>query len=336
MNTEGTSTDGMSTDGANLLARPRPDAWIASASAPDARRLNVLRAWFYLGVPLLLGFLLGWLGVGRTTGWPVAVSLVYWIGLSLAAVWAQTLGSMAVSALLRPRGAPLWFVLIAGQLLAGYVLLAPFVGVLLTTVAEWLPPGTHVITEGSPLAMLAKRLPSNATLWLGLNLLFFYGLKMPRFGYVPPSRDREREVASPPVPTASDRSTTGTAATAQAAKAAEIATACAEPRVAAAPTFLSRMRAERRGTCVLALRAEGHYLRVYTDAGSDLVLFRLSDAIVEMADEPGARVHRSWWVAERALSTERHGDRVRLVNGVDVPVSRSYRVAARQRGWLAA
>lgn len=97
---------------------------------------------------------------------------------------------------------------------------------------------------------------------------------------------------------------------------------------------MERVRAERRGP-ILALEAEGHYLRVHTDAGSDLILYRLSDALLEVATEDGAQVHRSWWVAARALSDQRHRDHLQLCNGVEIPVSRSFRVAARQRGWLA-
>jgi DNA-binding LytR/AlgR family response regulator len=102
-----------------------------------------------------------------------------------------------------------------------------------------------------------------------------------------------------------------------------------EPRLA----LMERVRAERRGA-LLALKAEGHYLQVHTDAGSDLILYRLSDALLEVGAEDGAQVHRSWWVAARALSGQRHRDRLILVNGIEVPVSRSFCVGARQRGWL--
>jgi hypothetical protein len=40
-------------------------------------------------------------------------------------------------------------------------------------------------------------------------------------------------------------------------------------------------------------------------------------------------------VAARAVGAERHRDHLSLVNGLHVPVSRSFRLAARQRGWLA-
>lgn len=312
----------MSIPGATLLSRHRPDASEAASTTLDPRRLNVLRAWFYVGVPLLLGFLLGWLGVGRTAGWPVTVSVLYWIGLSLVATWTQDVATRAIATVLRPLGAPLWFVLIAGLLLAGYTMVAPFVGSYLHALQPLLPAGTPMASESAPLAAFAKRLPSNLLFWVGLNLLFFHGLRMPRFGYAPRGAYAADEAAhvDGSLPTAETGVATATSA---AARAADVR------------GFISRVRHVRRGTAVLALRAEGHYLRVYTDAGSDLVLYRLSDAIAEMAGEPGAQVHRSWWVAERALSAERHADRVRLSNGVDVPISRSYRVAARQRGWLA-
>jgi DNA-binding LytR/AlgR family response regulator len=96
---------------------------------------------------------------------------------------------------------------------------------------------------------------------------------------------------------------------------------------------MHRVRPERRGA-LLALKAEGHYLQVHTDAGSDLILCRLSDALLELGADEGTQVHRSWCVASRALSTQRHRDRLVLVSGIEVPVSRSFRVQVRQRGWL--
>lgn len=98
----------------------------------------------------------------------------------------------------------------------------------------------------------------------------------------------------------------------------------------ATPAFpavlLTRMPGEL-GPEIVALEAEDHYVRVHTSKGSALVLMRLSDA-VELLDETlGMRVHRSWWVARRAIaSVERQGQRMvlRLSNGAQVPVGRVY------------
>ena len=54
----------------------------------------------------------------------------------------------------------------------------------------------------------------------------------------------------------------------------------------------------------------------------------------ELGAADGTQVHRSWWVATRAVGPERQVDRLVLTNGVEVPVSRSYRLAARDRGWV--
>ncbi len=92
------------------------------------------------------------------------------------------------------------------------------------------------------------------------------------------------------------------------------------------------------GKQLYALQAEDHYIRVYTAAGDDLVLYRFSDAMEELRGYSGMQVHRSWWVAEDALAdVARHDRKVFLVlkNGVEAPVSRTYAKAVRDAGWLA-
>ena len=88
---------------------------------------------------------------------------------------------------------------------------------------------------------------------------------------------------------------------------------------------------------VLCLQMEDHYVRVHTSAGSRLVLMTLSQAmaIVERAD--GLQVHRSWWIARKAVvRAVAHGRNLRLelVNGVVAPVSRSAVATVRAAGWI--
>jgi len=94
-----------------------------------------------------------------------------------------------------------------------------------------------------------------------------------------------------------------------------------------------RSRVPRELGCeIVALEAEDHYVRVHTPKGSTLVLMRLSDAIELLDEALGMRVHRSWWVARRAVeSFERDGQQVvlRLTNGARVPVGRTYVAAVR-------
>lgn len=100
--------------------------------------------------------------------------------------------------------------------------------------------------------------------------------------------------------------------------------------------FLRRIPA-KLGMELLYIEVEDHYLRVHTRLGNDLVLFRLADAVAELDPSVGCRVHRSYWVARRAVvSVERDRHRIRLVltNGARIPVSRTYLQKLRSAGWL--
>jgi len=100
--------------------------------------------------------------------------------------------------------------------------------------------------------------------------------------------------------------------------------------------FLHRLPA-KLGTDLLYIKAEDHDLRVHTNLGNDLLLLRMSDAVAELNPMTGRQVHRSYWVARRAVtSVERDGYRTRLVlaTGEQIPVSRTYLPALRKAGWL--
>jgi hypothetical protein len=312
---------------ADISDVPRdPAAAIAGSIDPETRRQRWLAFWFYVGVPISLGFLLGWLQVGRAADWPRSVSLLYWLGVSVVTTLLNALATSLLAALLRPLRSPLWLTLILGQMLGGFLFTNP----VLQAYRRWLQANVHpdlVLTPATTLAEFLQRMPSNTLLWVGINLLFFYGLRMPRFGYQPPGKDT-------PFPQADAAPRPGAPAPPEPASAAGAAgAAAAVTNVEGPPSLMERVRADRRGA-LLALKAEGHYLQVYTDAGTDLILYRLSDALLEVGPDDGAQVHRSWWVATRALSDERHRDRLSLANGIEVPVSRSFRVEARRRGWL--
>ncbi len=102
------------------------------------------------------------------------------------------------------------------------------------------------------------------------------------------------------------------------------------------PALLLRLPLDKRGA-LIALSAEDHYTRVHTTLGEELVLIRLADAIAEAAPTAGLRVHRSHWIATaNVTSATRKGDGALLtmVNGSDIPVSRSHMTAIRDAGLL--
>lgn len=121
---------------------------------------------------------------------------------------------------------------------------------------------------------------------------------------------------------------------AQAAQVAQIAQAAAR---APEPRFLERLPLKLRGAEVWAVEAEDHYLRLHTSKGQDLILMRLADAVAELEGLEGLQVHRSWWVARDAIVEARRSDgraTLTLKDGVQVPVSRTYARALRERGWI--
>lgn len=106
---------------------------------------------------------------------------------------------------------------------------------------------------------------------------------------------------------------------------------------AAPPPFLERLPIRLRGAELYAVEAEDHYLRLHTSKGADLILMRLSDAIGELEGIEGAQTHRSWWVAREGVDDARRYDgrgALRLKDGAEVPVSRTYVRALRQAGWF--
>ena len=100
--------------------------------------------------------------------------------------------------------------------------------------------------------------------------------------------------------------------------------------------FRLRLSAKRRAARLIALEAEDHYVQVHTDAGSELISMRFSDALEELARAHGYRVHRSWWVAADAIEGvrwSRAGGEVRLSGGLAAPVSRSCAAVLKAAGW---
>ena len=110
-----------------------------------------------------------------------------------------------------------------------------------------------------------------------------------------------------------------------------------EKPAAAQVRFAERLPPKLRGAAIWAVEAEDHYLRLHTSKGQDLILMRLSDAVAELDGIEGAQVHRSWWVARNAIADIRRGDgraTLKLQDGSEVPVSRTYAKLLREAGWL--
>jgi hypothetical protein len=89
---------------------------------------------------------------------------------------------------------------------------------------------------------------------------------------------------------------------------------------------------------LVAIEAEDHYLRIRTEAGSDLILMRFADAVAALATADGFRTHRSWWVARTAVEAAHwKGGRgeLTLSDGSSAPVSRTYATTLKGTDWAA-
>jgi hypothetical protein len=103
------------------------------------------------------------------------------------------------------------------------------------------------------------------------------------------------------------------------------------------PTILRRLP-PRLGQELLCLSMEDHYVRLHTARGSALVLMSLSQALEEVRGLEGLQVHRSWWVARRAVEgvvEDGRNLRLQLTGGLTAPVSRASVARLRAAGWLA-
>ena len=116
----------------------------------------------------------------------------------------------------------------------------------------------------------------------------------------------------------------------------ETRTVVAPPLPEAERAFRLRLSAKRRGARLIALEAEDHYVRVHTDAGSELVAMRFAEAVEELALAHGYRLHRSWWAAADAIEAvrwKRGTGEARLSGGITAPVSRGCAGALKEAGW---
>jgi hypothetical protein len=92
------------------------------------------------------------------------------------------------------------------------------------------------------------------------------------------------------------------------------------------PNFMTGV-ISRLGSDLILVEAQEHYVKVVTSAGSALVLYRLGNALQELYDYDGDRVHRSFWIAwphVREIRRDGRSYRLCMSNGLEVPVSRSH------------
>lgn len=279
-----------------------------------------------IGVPLVLSFVYTWVGAGQLaqhlsrTG-----AFFYWAGLLVPKWIAMDLGCRIVTPVLRPWSPPVILVVFLGAILAA-VSFRPLSLLYLDLFLSWewvqqcLP--TTFVFEGANISVptsppeFAQVILQNAVsiaLWTSIALVCGRWMEQPNYAVWGQIKEDELK------PVVSDK-----------------ISGAPEQLTPERPSFMARAKLSNRAS-IRAIQAEDHYIRIFTDEGDDLVLFRFSDAVRDLADHDGLQIHRSFWVARNAIErVERAGKayKVQLTGGHEIPLSRSYIALARTSGLI--
>ena len=284
--------------------RERQDGATGASRTADATAEGGVRPTRVLLVTTLAAILMTIIGAFGTEASPLSTRLAYWIVVMETGALLGIGGSTGVRSWGRLTAQPIIEGGVISLLIAAPLTLMVF-GLNVVLFGASAPTlGSVVTLFGSVLAVTCAVTAVNYS---------SSGPRLPRHAVLPEKKD-QAAVASSVVATASG-------------------TSGDQPRAA----LLERLAPHLRNEDLHAMQAEDHYLRVYTAAGSDLILLRLGDALKEVDGIEGARTHRSWWVARSAVRSIRRMDgraKLTLDNGVTAPVSRTFVQELAERSWL--
>jgi LytTr DNA-binding domain len=259
--------------------------------------------------PVLAGVVLGANQTRAGAYLPWLLSIGYWVSISLITWLSLAVGTIATHVLLRPWSPPAWLCWLAGAV-AGSLMARPLI---YSTAAIFRPMmQAPVLREMPPMAPTAEFLGYYITNWSVIIAMWLAACWL---------TEKWRHEASRSGDAVSPDWAEGDGQWADNWE---------------NDAFLRRIP-NALGRDILALHSEDHYVRVYTRHGDALILAAISDAVraLELNCSPGQRVHRSWWVANGAISgSEVRGRKlvVSLANGIEVPISQTYREIVKVSG----
>ncbi len=266
-------------------------------------RERLARLSLRLSPPIGVGLVLGLIGpFGTFDLLPTGPRLAYWLAV-ISVNW------LLADAVLRRLDA------VARARMPMQSLTVPLVGACLAAV-----PATGVVALVNGLSGIGW--PDDVAVLFGRVLLLLAAISLPVYTW----EDMQERIAAMPDPAPPEGGGSG-------AKPQEVE--ARQPAGDGLSLFAARMSAPLAGQ-LLCLEMQDHYLKVYHSAGSEMILCRMEDAARELSGL-GMRVHRSWWVAADAIeAVEREGQRtvMRLTDGRQVPVGRSFRPNLKAAGWL--
>jgi len=274
--------------------------WIKAAIDVETRGMSLTSGLaFFIGVPVIVAFLVSWNNTLVSNEVNFLTSLGFWIGLDFI-IWVSYIVSTGASYWLLRRWQPsLLWVLLGGQAISLIVFTWPSRVYLIwgLDVGRMAPIHYSDVTVGLTgdylLQLFYGTLPA-AAIWFSTNLFYKHIMKVPRYHYGEwqPQLNTEKGPLG----------------------------------VSMTPAFLKRLPDQVKGD-IVALKAEDHYVRVYTDKGDSLIHYRFKDALADISSLPGVQTHRSYWVEQSAitsLESDGQSSQLTLRTGLKVPVSRTY------------
>jgi hypothetical protein len=263
-------------------------------------------ALFFVAIPLVLAFIFSMVGTRLTNGMPYLDSLAYMSLHMFTAWWPVCLGGFFIKFCFRSWEPPIIAVCLIGLLVA-----------LMPTAYLFQKLG-DIYAQMYPIFAINRTddiLPS----WDFDYFLHFVRYSMPIlptflagvygyrfatgvdwFGYSDPYEQ----------------------AVAQTTDATEVA-----PKLPATASMIEGCKLPGNSE-ILAIKAEQHYIHIWTDQGNELVRYRFSDIAANLSECKGTQVHRSWWInLDKVKSYKQNGRKMELLinDELQVPVSLSYK-----------
>lgn len=304
------------------------------------------RLSFLLLLPLVVAAGMAVLRIGIAAVLPLPFALIFYVAITVP-VWLATHALSALAhRILAPWRPPLWLPCLVGSI-SQALLLSPFYRAMFEWAQPFLLEGASLSGKPEPAwtlhyaGVLLSELAPGALIWIAANYLWERQLGIPRFRHDDGVTQSEitPEAATTTVPALAPAAAADPAPPAASAEDAALAPAHgasgarSQAPTGVRPAFMGRSKLPP-GAVIHAITAEEHYIRIFSDRGTDLVRGRFSEALAELAGEAcGMQVHRSWWLRLDAVaSIADKGRSIELVthDGTVVPVSLAFRAAVQR------
>ncbi|MEJ2138728.1 MAG: LytTR family DNA-binding domain-containing protein [Gammaproteobacteria bacterium] len=303
------------------------DSTASGRVAPAQRPPRPLDYFLYfLGIPVALAIVFSMVGIRLTYGMPYIDALVYMLAHMFTAWWSVNLGAAVIKYSFRSWRPPTLSICLLGVLIS--LIPAAFLFMRLGDFYATLYPvfavnRTDNILPSWSLAYLGHfirySLPVVPTFLAGVYG-YRYATGVDWFGYPPAKKDN-----TPPPPAGrTPQKQTGDPASEHPEGLPEL-TSAAPKRATAALVEGSKLRDDAR---LIAVKAEQHYIKIWSDQGTDLVRYRFKDLLNTLKGYNGSQVHRSWWIdLDNVKSWRKAGRKIELLvdDTLKVPVSLSHK-----------